>query len=536
MNSGRFSLAGQVFAAAAVFFIALAAAGCSKDPSVIAVFGEGQNIHRVTVGDVKPFVLRYSDRLMFITNVDIQKNLIFSRFMVPDMVYQEQIKNGFTNSESFKNSYSNEYNKYELNLMSAKGHEAFKNSSKTDSKELFDVVHPSHILISTDRTTNIERITLDYITTNGIKKTVSNRIFVQTNLSASEFTNLLKAREAEASGIIDNLKKSGDVEKEFNKAASNLSADPAAARNIGDDGLITKNYMVKDFEDAVFAAKNKGLIDKPVSSPYGYYIIFIKEPPSQKSIPDIEKEAGKDNFQRIEPVLINMYYDRLKNENLKDKYTADATNKTVAVEGKNYKVSDIPGDAVMLDMWGKPLTWKECIDDYSILQPSINQKMSFDEFANVMRIIKSTFFDYGNAVRLGLEKNAETKNDMSKFRENVSKYLAVKSYFSDKTMELNGKIKETDTPEAEKAYYDKHKEEFMKNVRNGTLQMSFKEASGAIKEALKRDYLQKFYVTWKDEMMKNAKASFIDAGLRDLKSLEMEQFEKINKNFKVPVK
>ena len=62
---------------------------------------------------------------------------------------------------------------------------------------------------------------------------------------------------------------------DFAELAQRCSNDKGSARRGGDLSWVQRGYMVKEFEDAIFAMK-PGEISKPILSPFGYHIIKVE--------------------------------------------------------------------------------------------------------------------------------------------------------------------------------------------------------------------------------------------------------------------
>jgi len=104
------------------------------------------------------------------------------------------------------------------------------------------------------------------------------------------FNDNKDSAKAEANSIFKKTK-TGD----FAKLAEEFSQDPGSAKNGGDLGFFGKGRMVKEFEDAVFAA-NIGSIVGPVESQFGYHIIKVV---------DKKSEEIKYSEINIKPVISN---------------------------------------------------------------------------------------------------------------------------------------------------------------------------------------------------------------------------------------
>ena len=79
------------------------------------------------------------------------------------------------------------------------------------------------------------------------------------------------ATKAQSDSIYNALIKGAD----FAELAQRCSDDKGSARRGGDLSWVQRGYMVKEFEDAIFAMK-PGEISKPILSPFGYHIIKVE--------------------------------------------------------------------------------------------------------------------------------------------------------------------------------------------------------------------------------------------------------------------
>jgi len=86
-----------------------------------------------------------------------------------------------------------------------------------------------------------------------------------------------EATYKEANDLIKELKSGGD----FEQLAKLYSQDPGSAEKGGDLGYFSKGTMVKEFEEAAFAAK-KGEIVGPVKTQYGLHIIKVEDRKREK--------------------------------------------------------------------------------------------------------------------------------------------------------------------------------------------------------------------------------------------------------------
>lgn len=113
--------------------------------------------------------------------------------------------------------------------------------------------------------------------------------------------------KTKAVGILAKLKRGAD----FAELAAENSEDRSNASNGGDLGWFGENgNFVQEFKDAAFAFKGTGLLSQPVETSFGYHIIRIDEPKTNKAykIAKIEKELfssdiTQNDIYRIADIL-----------------------------------------------------------------------------------------------------------------------------------------------------------------------------------------------------------------------------------------
>ncbi len=79
--------------------------------------------------------------------------------------------------------------------------------------------------------------------------------------------------KAKAQRLLNKLRNGADFEE-----LARENSEDGTAQNGGDLGWFSKGKMVKPFEEAVFGAKKKGLINRVIESQFGYHIIKVTEP------------------------------------------------------------------------------------------------------------------------------------------------------------------------------------------------------------------------------------------------------------------
>ncbi len=83
--------------------------------------------------------------------------------------------------------------------------------------------------------------------------------------------HILVGSEKDAQKIMERIRKGED----FAELAKRFSKCPSKNKG-GDLGWFSKGQMVKEFEDAAFAAK-KGDVVGPVKTEFGWHIISVKD-------------------------------------------------------------------------------------------------------------------------------------------------------------------------------------------------------------------------------------------------------------------
>ena len=95
------------------------------------------------------------------------------------------------------------------------------------------------------------------------------------------------AQKSKAEAAVRRLKGGAD----FAALARAESDDPGSKANGGDLGAFPRGRMVKEFEEAAFAAKEKDIVG-PVKSSFGYHVIQVLEKTGERVQPLFEVSAG----------------------------------------------------------------------------------------------------------------------------------------------------------------------------------------------------------------------------------------------------
>ncbi|HVM12834.1 MAG TPA: peptidylprolyl isomerase [Egibacteraceae bacterium] len=101
--------------------------------------------------------------------------------------------------------------------------------------------------------------------------------------------HILTETEDEANQVLERL----EAGEDFGELAAEVSTDPSASENQGDLGEFSRDQMVPEFSDAVFAAEEGETIG-PVESQFGFHVIEVLEIDEGPPIEDVEDELRED--------------------------------------------------------------------------------------------------------------------------------------------------------------------------------------------------------------------------------------------------
>lgn len=467
---------------------------CSSDGKVLATYSDGKKNYTVKIGDVKQEILMYvTYKPDIINDLNWHKDYFFDRYISLDAAFIEAAATGITNNPDFIKNYNGQIDKLGYGLLYQKGDETLK---KTAKNAKYKIVKVSHILLMANKYTNI----------NGATKEISE----------AEYQKRLTEKENRAMNIIDSLKMSKSLDKDFSNVAAQESEDTASAKSGGDLSYFTKSMMVAEFEAAAFEAKGKGLINKPVKTTYGYHILYVTDPAVDKTMPEIQGKVGKDIYKKLEPYFQTSFNDNDRKEKVKDLYTADTNKNALVVDGQSYSANALPDNLKIIKVYNKDYSWKETRDIIALYVPGFETNVSAVSIQREMENLKRFIYVVDAARNAGIEKTDAYKKELDKSKDSYMKRMAAQTL----QQSFNDKAKAMITPAAIQEFYQANKPSLMKDVKGKQVQMNLKESEERIKGELQNTNLKQIYQEWKDQIKTKLKVVYIDAGIRDLFKLE----------------
>lgn len=121
--------------------------------------------------------------------------------------------------------------------------------------------------------------------------------------------HILVAEEEECNKVLTAI---NNGEKTFEDAAKECSTCPSGQQG-GDLGEFGKGQMVKEFEDAAFAAE-VGVVVGPVKTQFGYHLIKVEKKNEASVMPfeEVEEKIKQTLLQQKQNVAYKEKYDELK--------------------------------------------------------------------------------------------------------------------------------------------------------------------------------------------------------------------------------
>jgi len=134
-----------------------------------------------------------------------------------------------------------------------------------------------------------------------------------TQEAAASARHILVSTESEAREIIEDLKRSHNLERRFIELAHARSTGPSK-KNGGDLGWFNKDQMVPEFSNAALALNVGEITTTPVKTHFGYHVIYLTD----------KRPAGKIPYEKVRERIIGLlqmqkFQQRLKSlrENLR---------------------------------------------------------------------------------------------------------------------------------------------------------------------------------------------------------------------------
>jgi hypothetical protein len=492
------------FSSSIVFmlFIALFLSACSES-AVVASYFDGKKEQRITVRDIKKDILEFSIYEPELTNdssLQLHKNYVNYHFITPRIVGIEESASGIASRADYQSSYILQYQQQKLVNMNAYGESLIK-------KKLLEgklvVARASHIILLTRKTAP--------------GSTPGKERF----LTAAEYNKLVSEKLAAAEKIISDLKSSKNQLSDFSNTAAKLSDDQGSAQSGGDLGYFTTGLMDRKFEDTVFSAKTKGLIDKPVQNDYGIQIVYVTSPKQEKSLDEIKSMAGENKYISLKNYVQNAYYDMEVLKNYRGLFSVNTNEKTLTILNRNYPVNKIPENAVLFELYGKSYTWSDSSNLLSVLAPDFITNLdsgSFSNFLAQMDNLKYFLPAVETARKAGYDKTSRYQKDMELSTEYIKNKIAFQIFNDD----IRSKAAIKREPSELLNFYNNNKEKFMKTVNGKKVPMSFAESREAVNNEMDAENYQSLYENWMKNAIVKYRIRFYDDGLKKLIPLETD--------------
>jgi hypothetical protein len=488
--------------AAIIAMIALS--GC-KDGTKLVTYTFGGKDYSVTIGDIRSDLTQYLVYdTSFVSDAERQKEYVFQQKVLPDLVYFYQLQKGFTNSAAFISNYANIDEQTRLYTLYDSGKTILSNDL---AKSKFEVVRASHILIRVNTTTNINGTTV--------------------TLDSNQIAQLWADKLAVANNILDFLKSSRQLDKDFAQAVSDYSDDLGSKMNGGDLDYFTRGRMVPEFENAIFDFGKKGLIPEVIKTQYGYHIIFVTVAPSKKTMPQIMELVDQQMSYYVQNSIVNSYYMQLEASNVVTHYEATLTgsvssNEGSSVDGVFYMPNEIPNEALMIEIFGQKYTWADCKKVIELFIPTFATNTSTPEFISQMMQFKNFMFLVSRAEAAKVEGTAAFKK---KFEE-MKKSQMIQAAFGLLANDWYTQADSMATLSELTNYYEKMKAMGMTvtNVlkADGTFesrQMTYTQMSNQVREEFIRNRQYEIFDSWRAQVMTQFSVTYNEAGFTTLKEV-----------------
>lgn len=485
-----------------ILFLSLS---CSlSDNQVIASYSMGGKRYEIKLGDVKKGMLDYAmyDNSLPSRGIEWHKDYITKNYLKPRLITIEQIQSGITNSPDFQENFAR------VNFR-AKEFALLKNGKEIVNKKVnqttTEIARASHILIYVSK-----------------YKTVSNKI---EELSEEEYQSKLKEAEMLAKNIIESILASKDPLKEFIKIAKEKSGDPTSATNGGDIGYFTRSQVVKEFGDAVFNSKNRGLIKTPVKTQFGLHIIYITEPPRKVKISQLKSKLKNNYSTFIEENISSTFMRKDISNVIKENYSLDEANKKIVIDNIQYEVTNIPDDKNLLIVYGKPYSWKELKELITFYVPWFSNNANYDNFKIQMGQAKNYLYLRDLSKNRGYEKTDSFRKDYNKMLEDYQSRFIYDSFRNDLFEKVKSLITETDLKE----FYKTNQQLFIREENGKKRVLPYKNVAEEIRRGLVATKMQELENEWLNSAIKKYNVSFNENIIKKLISMEEASIAKIKK-------
>ncbi len=509
MKNLKYFLGGLIVAS-----IALSA--CSKDNVKLATYKFQGKEYSVKIGDVKQDLVQYLPyNTGLVTDTESQREYVFQQHILPNLVYFYQLQNGFTNSTNFISAFSNIGEKVKLFALYDSGYNIVSNEF---AKQKFDIARASHILIKVPTTTNINGVTV--------------------TLDSNTIDRLWQEKLSVAQNILDFLKNSRQLDKDFAQAVADYSEDLGSKSNGGDLGYFTRGRMVPEFEEAVFNFNKKGLIPELVKTQFGYHIIFVTDPASKKSMDQIKELLDPQMAYYIQGAIRNTYFSQLEASNKTLHYEIQyaengSTEDGVSVDGVFYKPDQIPLDVVMLQIFGKDYTWGDCRRVIEMFVPSFATNMTANNIFFQMTEFNNLMLYVSRAQTANVERSADFKKTMEDMMKDTMKRIAFQMLAEDWIRQSEALA----TEDALKQYYENMKQmgTTVTNILNsdGTYtsrQLTYNQMQQQVRDEFVRNRQYEMYDSWRASAMSNFEVTYNEDGFNTLKDVLQKELDKFLKS------
>lgn len=527
-----------------VMAMAIFVSSCSgsKDLATYEIGKETKTVKLTKVYDEAKAYVKGPQGMQFAQNIQDHKRYVLENIIFGEIQLSEVINSGETNSEDFKKIYNPAILEKQVLSEYQKSGRAKLNEEMKNAK--YKIAKASHILIKINEFTNID----------GKREKLEGEVL----------SNMLEEKKMKAMNILQTLKSSKKLDKDFEIAAKDNSEDVGSARNGGDLGYFVNGKMVKEFEEAAFSLKSKGLVPDIVKTQHGFHIIYVTEPMKMKNEKAIEKMVGAQAFRGIKWSFGRTYMNNKMQDNTVTNYSVDMNNGIVHIADKEYKakrdinietvtkrdkknkeikekitvtnyyLSDLPKDAKMVTIYGIAYTWEDANRVINIFVPNFTN-VTLRDFERQMGNFKNFMFYVAKAKKSGTDRDAKFMKLLKTIKERTLK-SAVGQYFAAKFKNQAGKnITEADI----KDYYTKMANTYKTGVkgRDGkpkldkdgkpiSRQLTYKEVKDRVTKEFTRNMELELLGNWKREANDKYKIQITDENFDLLSKMLVKDAQK----------